>query len=46
MIVKETEKQAFIMECLTPKERLFLSNPMNTEHEKMFRCWKIGRSSK
>jgi hypothetical protein len=36
------KKQLFIEVCLTKKERVFLSDPLNTRLEDMYRAFKIA----
>ena len=38
------KKELFIEFCLTEKDRIFLSNPLNTRHNAMFEAFKIGLS--
>ena len=35
-------KELFIEHCISDKERVFLSNPLNTKHNAMFETFKIG----
>ena len=39
---EEQKKQLFVEVCLTEKERVFLSDPMNTRLEEMYRAFKVG----
>ena len=39
---EEQLRELFIEVCLTKKERVFLSHPLNTRHEDMFRAFKAG----
>lgn len=38
----EKIKKLFIEHCICKKERVFLSQPMNTKHEAQYRTFKIG----
>ena len=35
-------KELFIEHCLSDKERVFLSNPLNTKHNAMLETFTIG----
>ena len=39
---EEQKKQLFIEFCLTKKDKVFLSEPMNTRHESMYAAFKQG----
>ena len=39
---EEQKKQLFIQHCLTKKDKIFLSEPMNTKHEAMYAAFKHG----
>ncbi len=39
---EEQKKQLFIQHCLTKKDKIFLSEPMNTRLEEMYRAFKVG----
>lgn len=39
---EEQKKQLFIHHCLTKKDKIFLSEPMNTKHEAMYMAFKTG----
>tara|TARA_R110002074_G_scaffold199659_2_gene367478 strand:+ start:2160 stop:2309 length:150 start_codon:yes stop_codon:yes gene_type:complete len=39
---EEQKKQLFIQYCLTKKDKIFLSEPMNTKHEAMYAAFKTG----
>ena len=39
---EEQKKQLFVEVCLTKKERVFLSDPMNTRFEDMYRAFRIA----
>lgn len=41
-----TLKEEFIKRCLTEKDKLNLSDPMNTRHHAMFEAFKCGRESR
>ena len=36
------KKELFIEFCLTKKDKVFLSDPMNTRHEEMFKAFLQG----
>ena len=39
---EEQKKELFIKHCLSDKEKVFLSNPLNTKHNAMFETFVIG----
>jgi len=39
---EEQKKALFIEHCLTKKDKVFLSDPMNTKHEAMYAAFKAG----
>lgn len=39
---EEEFMQLFLKECLTEKEKLHFSTPMNTHHQKQFAAFKQG----
>mgnify|MGYP003638788926 FL=1 len=39
---EEQKKELFIEMCLTKKDKVFLSEPMNTKHEAMYAAFKTG----
>lgn len=39
---EEQKKQLFIDTCLTSKDQVFLSNPLNTRHNAMYEAFKAG----
>ena len=39
---EEQKKELFIELCLTKSQRVFLSEPMNTRLEEMYRSFKVG----
>ena len=41
---EEQKKQLFIQHCLTKKDKIFLSEPMNTKHEAMYAAFKTGKN--